>query len=229
MLAFISAQCQTNLRGVLRGEGDAVRQVITLPDLKGINLSFAGDVILTQGSTQSIELEGQQNILDNIKREVRDGVWHIYFDKNVREAKPVTVRITLPHLEEVGLSGSGSVKSTNHFRNLNELDINVAGSGEIMLDYDASSTDLHLSGSGQIHLNGISKSLSVSISGSGDVMASDLKTEDCDVTISGSGDASVNASRELDTHISGSGDVRYSGSASVDAHISGTGEVTKMN
>ena len=229
MLTFISAQCQTNSRGVIKGEGDVVKQVITLPDLKGVNLGFAGDVVLTRGNTQSIELEGQQNILDNIKREVRDGVWQIYFEKNVRESKPVIVRITLPHLEEVSLSGSGSVKSTNHFSNLSELDINVAGSGEISLDYDAAATDLQLSGSGEINLKGTSKSLSVSISGSGNVMASDLKTEDCDIQISGSGDASVNASRDLDTHISGSGDVRYTGSASVDAHISGSGEVRKMN
>ncbi|HZV68805.1 MAG TPA: head GIN domain-containing protein [Saprospiraceae bacterium] len=212
----------------IKGEGEVVKEDISLESLKGINLGFDGDVVLTPGSTQKITIEGQKNIIDNIKRDVKNGSWNIVFDKNVREAKGVTVYITLTNLEEVNLSGSGSIRSTGKFTGLKDLDIHVSGSGAITLDYDATSTDLSLSGSGEIDLNGTSKSLEVSISGSGDVNAKGLVTDDCSIHISGSGDASVQANKNLETHISGSGDVAYSGTASVTTRISGSGEVTRI-
>lgn len=212
----------------IKGEGEIVRQEITLESLKGINLGFSGDVVLSPGNTQKIVLEGQQNILDNIKREVRNGMWNIHFEKNVRDAKDLTVHITLPGIEEIGLSGSGSIHSTGKFTGLIELDINVSGSGHITFEYEAQSTDLQLSGSGEIDLSGSSKTLDIGISGSGDIAAADLMTDDCEIHISGSGNANVQANKNLETHISGSGDVVYSGNANVTTRISGSGDVSKI-
>ncbi len=225
---LVSIQCQSQMMGI-KGEGEIITQTITLEALKGINLAIAGDVILTQGNIQKIELEGQKNILDNIKRDVKNGVWGIAFDENVRESKHVTIRITLATLEQIGLSGSGEISSTNTFSGLNNLDINMAGSGEVHMSYQAQKSEVNLSGSGEVELSGTSKEFSIKMSGSGEVSAADLKTDNCDVHISGSGDAKVNANNQLSSFISGSGDVEYSGSPSVNAKISGSGEVTKIN
>ena len=226
MLMSITGKSQ--IAGI-KGEGDIVKHEFKLESLRGINLGISGDVVLTQGSPQKIVVEAQQNIIDNIEKDVKGGVWNIRFDKHVRESKDVTIYVTLQDLEEIGLSGSGSIRSTNKFTGIDDLDISVVGSGEITLAYEANSTDLKLSGSGSIDLTGTSDDLSISISGSGDVIAGDLKTNDCNVQISGSGDARVHANQTLDTLISGSGDVRYSGSASVNSRIVGSGEVTKVN
>jgi len=225
---FISITGSSQIYGI-KGEGDIVKQEIKLESLRGINLGISGDVVLTQGSPQKIVVEGQQNIIDNIEREVKGGLWNIRFDKNVRESKNVTVYITLQDLEEISLTGSGSVRSTNKFAGLDDLDISVVGSGEITLVYEANTTDLNLSGSGSIDLAGTSDELSIAISGSGDVIAGDLKANDCEIQISGSGDARVNVNQTLSAQISGSGDVHYSGNASINSQISGSGEVTKIN
>lgn len=228
LLLSYTSDAQSWMKECIKGEGEVVKQDISLESLKGIDLAFDGDVIITPGSTQKITIEGQKNIIDNIKKDVRDGIWHIAFDKNVKEAKDVTVFITLPELEELALSGSGSIKSAGKFSALKDVEIAMSGSGDIEFDYEAKSTDLRLSGSGEIDLSGASKSLSIAISGSGDVTTKDLVTEDCSVHISGSGDASVQANKNLDIHISGSGDVTYAGSASVVSKISGSGEVNKI-
>ncbi len=230
VLAFmlVHIACQAQLMGI-KGEGEVISQTITLEDLKGFNLAIAGDVILTQGNTQKIEMEGQKNILENIKHDVKNGVWGIAFNENVRESKHVTIRITLATLEQIGLIGSGEISSTNTFSGLNILDINIAGSGEVHLSYQAQKSEVNLSGSGEAELSGTSKQFSIKLSGSGEVSAADLKTDNCEVHISGSGDASVHASNQLSSFISGSGDVEYSGSPSVNAKISGSGEVTKIN
>jgi hypothetical protein len=233
-IALMIALFCTSLSGVaqmhqLSGQGDVVKQEIQLETLKGVMLGFSGDVILTQGSPQKIVMEGQQNILDNIKREVRDGVWNITFDKSVKDAKPVRVYITLATINEVGLSGSGKLTTTNTFQNLDDLDIGLSGSGEIDLHVNADEIETAISGSGDILLEGSAESLEVAISGSGNVNAVALRTADCEIAISGSGDATVFCTASLESAISGSGDVRYKGNVpNVKASISGSGDVSEI-
>jgi hypothetical protein len=210
------------------GEGAVIKQEISLSPIDGLDLGFGGDVILTPGQTQKIVIEGQKNIIDNIKRDVSNGIWRISYIKNVDDAKPVTVYITIPTIKHVGLSGSGSIKSTSKFSGLKDVDIAVSGSGDIMMDIEARETGIRISGSGEIQLAGSTEALEVAISGSGDVMTKELMASRCKVQISGSGDAAVYVSGDLETSISGSGDVMYRGDASVTARISGNGEVRKL-
>lgn len=210
------------------GVGDVIKQEISLPALKGFDLGFGGDVIVTPGATQKIVIEGQKNIIDNIKRDVSNGTWRISYIKNVDDAKAVTVYITVPTIEYVGLSGSGSIKSTGKFSGLGEVEMDLTGSGDITMEIDAKDTGVQITGSGEIELAGTTRSLDVEITGSGDVMTKELVASTCKIQISGSGDAAVYVNGDLETHISGSGDVRYRGNASVTAKISGSGEVTKL-
>ena len=210
------------------GEGAVVKQEIAIAAFDGIDLGFNGNVIMMPGAVQKVVVEGQQNIIDLIKRDVRDGVWRIDFSKSVKDAKGVTVYITVPTVKHVALTGSGSIKSQGRFTNVNKLDVSVSGSGDIIFDAAANDTHLQISGSGDIEMIGTTNTLEVAISGSGDVVASSLKSSNCKVHISGSGNADVQVNGDLETSISGSGDVHYKGDANVSARISGSGEVSKL-
>lgn len=223
---FLAAQSWST--SGIKGEGDVVRQEITLPALNGIDLGFSGNVIITPGTTQKIVMEGQQNILDNIKREVTGGTWKIFFEKNVKESKEVTIYITMPTIRKVGLTGSGTIKSEGKFAGLDDLNVFLSGSGDIQFAADARTVEVLLSGSGDVELKGSASELEISISGSGDVTTSSMAVNDCEVHISGSGDAEVDVNGKLDVFVSGSGDVHYRGNASVTAKVTGSGEVEKM-
>lgn len=225
MIGAISLTAQRTISG----EGEVVKQEITLEAITGVSLGFHGDIILTQGSSQKITMEGQQNILDNIKREVKNGTWKVTNDKNVRNAKPVKVYITLATLKNVRVSGSGSISGTNAFSGLGDLEVSVSGSGDIDLDITAQDVSTRISGSGEVRLAGTANSLEIHISGSGDVEADGLQVKDCSVVISGSGNADVHPTGMLEATVSGSGDVRYKGSsANVKSRVSGSGHVKKM-
>ncbi|MDX1476836.1 MAG: head GIN domain-containing protein [Saprospiraceae bacterium] len=212
----------------INGQGEVVKQEIQLATLTGVKLGFQGNIVLTQGSTQKIVMEGQQNVLDNIKREVKNGTWGVYNKKNVRNAKPVTIYITLANLQEVAVSGSGNITGTNRFRGLGDLGIAVSGSGNIDLEIEAADVSASVSGSGEVRLAGSAANLALRISGSGDVEAEDLQVTDCTAHISGSGNARVHASGSLEATISGSGDLRYRGAANVRSRVSGSGDIKKM-
>ncbi|MFQ5445441.1 MAG: head GIN domain-containing protein [Saprospiraceae bacterium] len=222
-LSVISFSC-VNAQKYISGKGPKVTKELSLSSFDGIGLSINADVYLRQGP-QSVKIEAQQNILDNIKTEVGDDSWNIRFIKKVRHHDGVKIWISIPSLSRIAVSGSGDVKSTGDFANLGDLALAVSGSGNITLGATSQSVKAAISGSGDIVLSGATGDFSVSIAGSGDIRAKDLVATGCNASISGSGDASVHATKKLNVAIVGSGDVVYSGNPSVRSKISGSGDV----
>ncbi len=209
----------------VKGQGPKVTKNLELSDFDGLALTINGDVYLRQGNQQSVKVEAQQNILDLMSTEVKDGVWKIKFDKNVGNHEGVKIWVTIPSLTQATVSGSGSIKGENTFTGVGDLQLAISGSGNIKLDANSNALDVAISGSGGMNLGGSTGKCEIGISGSGDVSAFDLQTSSCSVRISGSGDASVNVNENLDVAIAGSGDVYYKGNARVKSKISGSGDV----
>ncbi len=229
-LIFTTLCSDTQLFAQVTGEGDIVREEITLEALRGIHLAISAEVILTQGSPQKIVMEGQKNVLDNIKRDVRNGVWKIGQEKNMRQVKKVTIHITMSVLEDIAVSGSGKVRTEGTFRNVGDLKTAVSGSGKLTLSVEARNIKSAISGSGSIELSGSAHRLDAAVSGSGKILALDVLSEECKVAISGSGNARVHCTQAIDSTIAGSGNVRYKGNPDkVKATVAGSGNITSID
>ncbi len=227
LLAFLASNSIFS-QSSIKGEGAIVKKEIQLAAFDGIVLSIDADVILTQGKTQKVVIEGQQNIIDNIKKDVKGDSWKIDYDKNVKGLKEVTIYITMPMIEDIVMSGCGTISTQGSFSGLGDVDIVMSGSGEFNFIMEAEDVDLAMSGSGNVNLSGSGKSFDVAISGSGDIKASTFVVSECDIAISGSGNVMVNVKGDLDVVISGSGDVKYKGDAKVQSRIVGSGNLVKM-
>jgi hypothetical protein len=214
--------------GCERGEGPIVVQSVELPDLEGIKVSIDADVYLTQGPIQSIEIEGEENVIESLDLDVDRGIWKIRFDGCVRRYEPLRIYITLDELEEVELAGSGTIYSENFFTT-NNLDLKISGAGNIDLAVYADKVDGTISGSGQILLEGTTKRFDHKVSGAGDIRSFGLLAEKGDAKISGSGFMEVYAEDRLDVKISGSGNVYYRGNPNLDINITGSGQVVDAN
>ena len=196
-------------------------------------LSVSADVEVSQGSKTELILVGDPATLEHIVTVVEGGKLKIKYDTRRWPSKYQKVKISIssPDWEEIGVSGSGTIKNLTLIQG-SELGLAVSGSGMIDLDqlvFDDVSA--RISGSGDIQIAGskVADNLRRAISGSGDVDASELKVQKAVVKISGSGDASVYAESRLEVSVSGSGDVSYYGNATVDARISGSGNVRKRD
>ena len=209
----------------IKGEGPMVSQEFNLDEFESVSLGINGDLYLTQGSTQSVKVEGQQNILNNIKKEVSGDTWKIKFDKPVKKHEKVKIYITLPTLKAAGVAGSGSIIGKNKFSGLDDLELSISGSGDLVFEAEASTIGLRISGSGDIEVEGKAEELEAKISGSGDIDASALSVETCSVAISGSGDCDVNVKENLEAKISGSGDISYLGRPRIKSRTSGSGSI----
>lgn len=228
-LFCISAFAQNWWGNGIKGEGPIVEQQLDISDFTGVALGISGNVVLQQGDRTSVMIKGQQNIIDNIKTEVRGDTWNIRFDKNVKDHKKVVIYITMPTLTEAYVSGSGKMESKGAFSNLKDLDLAVSGSGNLTLEVDAEKIETAISGSGDVNLAGNSHEMDVQISGSGELEGFDMSTKDCDIRISGSGECEISVSENLEVKVSGSGDVYYKGNPRVRSKISGSGDVVSRN
>jgi hypothetical protein len=228
------------------------REVRNVEKFTKISFRYPGKLYLKQGPTQKVELEGDEDILKEVETEVdgsrlvigKEGKW---FKWDNEDSKKITVYITMPNIEGVNVSGSGTIIGQSKIKT-NDLDLNVSGSGSLFLDADATGeVDADVSGSGDIDLKGNFGSFSSSVSGSGKVILSATIREQASFGVSGSGRIEASGSADnVKTNISGSGkvmaadletnrcEVRISGSGDVeiavknelDANISGSGSVS---
>ncbi len=180
-------------------------------DFTSIGIGIPAQVYLMKGPAK-VEVEGPESALSEIKYEVEKGSLEVK-SKNrngwKNGIKGVTLYITMPEVRGISLAGSGDIIGKDAFENQGDIDISIAGSGNVVL-----------AGSG--------KSVRVSIAGSGDADLSGFNGGKCKVDIAGSGNARVGEVETLDVSIAGSGDVRYKGSSKVNSSIAGSGKVEKM-
>jgi Putative auto-transporter adhesin, head GIN domain len=212
----------------ISGEGDVVKESRDAKDFTGVISTIGADIFLKQGSSFKVTVEGQKNILDLLKTEVKNGALKITFEKgySLHYRQPLKVYVEAPSFAMLGMSGSGNVVSENTLSG-EKLDIEISGSGDFDLsDIQFKSIDFEVSGSGDVKIGGSTESIKLEISGSGNIKANDLKTQKALCRVSGSGDITVNVKQVLEAYVSGSGDIKYSGSpASVKTKVTGSGDI----
>ena len=179
-----------NFGNCLFGEGDVVTEVLNIDDFDGIKLMVDADVFITQGSEQKVEITAEQNIIDEIERDVRNETWEIEFDRCVIRHDDIQIFIVMENIELLSISSSGFIRGENNF-NVDDIDLRITGSGDMDLALEATDVDGEITGSGKIFLEGITDDFDIDISGSGDYRAFDLIANRGDIRITGSGDSEV--------------------------------------
>ena len=201
-----------------------------------ISVKNNANLILTQGEVQSVSAKAKEETIGKLVVEVKERKLVIRYPTNSWfdskwEPGEVTVFVTTPQIDNVTVSGSGSIVAGGLLAS-RILDCYVSGSGYIkLLNVKSEKITTGLSGSGHIQLAGenIVSELKMILSGSGGVKASELEARNVNVLISGSGSCEVNALENLKCKIAGSGSVTYDGNPAVETTIVGSGTVKERN
>lgn len=193
-----------------------------------ISFAVAGEVYIDFGQTFKVVLEGDRDYIREIETKVQGDDLVIkrdkWFDAGNRR---VIVRITMPSINGISVSGSGKVTVSDPLRG-DDLKVSISGSGKALLgDVTLKNVDCHVSGSGSLNVSGTGSidNLTISISGSGDYNGESAKVGTLKASISGSGNCDCYVTDLIKASISGSGSISYSGNPKIDAAISGSGKV----
>lgn len=225
VLVLPAISCNNNLAG----EGENVTEVRNLDVFDSIELETDAEVLLTQGPSQEVRVEAQRNILDVLTTEVSRGRLQIGASKNLGEHNPIRLHITMPNVAALIVNGSGAINGQN-MMSVNDMRLEVDGSGDITLHVIAQNLQSIVDGSGDMNLQGRTNGLVVNVAGSGNVRAFDLTADRAEVVVNGSGDCEVTAQNALKAVVNGSGDVRYRGEpADKQFSMQGSGEIMKAD
>ena len=215
----------------VKGNGNIVTIERSVGEYDRVALAGWFDVELVDGKEGELTLEGESNLLEYIKTEVKDGKLTIKQKKGIN-LKPSNwnkgIRITVPveDINGVSLSGSGDIVGKTILQSDN-FKTSISGSGDITLEVEAKSLNASMSGSGDLRLSGKATDFGVSVSGSGDIRAYDLQADFVEAQVSGSADLKVTANQMLKARVSGSGDITYKGNPKkIDTRSSGSGDIS---
>lgn len=209
----------------LKDEGKIVTKELSIDSFNKLTLNGSSTVYLTQGETQEVSITTTQNIIDVLKKEVKDATWNIGFKKCTNTKKGIIFNVTIPDISKLSINGSGDIISKGQL-NSEKLKLSVNGSGDIKLNLEVNELSSNVNGSGDITLGGSADKHQIIVNGSGDLTAYELKTNTTTAKVSGSGDAKVFASKKLNATVIGSGDIDYKGNPEVSKKIVGSGDVS---
>ncbi|NOQ92949.1 MAG: DUF2807 domain-containing protein [Flavobacteriaceae bacterium] len=229
-MTLLITGCNAQKYGRIKGSGDVISATRTVGSFEKVGVSGSFDVYLVkgkEGKEGKIDIKIEDNLLDYLVTEVKDGKLKIKWKKgtNISTRKGVVLTVYFKGINAVGLSGSGDIVAkdlikTDHFK------VAVSGSGDIDLELEANTLEASVSGSGDLDLKGEVKEFSASVAGSGDISAYDLSSEKADLKVSGSGGMTLTVTKELKAKVAGSGDIKYKGNPRIeDIKVSGSGNV----
>ncbi len=194
----------------ITGSGTRVQERRELPSFHSIVFKGNGRVLLSQGEEHSITVKADDNVLDMLKTEVKNGTLTIWSEKWIMDESSAEYDIIVADLREISVSGMGELLGKETIR-VDDLGIRLGGTGGVDLDVDAASVRTRISGTGEVRLGGKTREHDIDIRGAGELDAYDLVTRDTRVGISGAGECTVNVLENLTVDISGAGVVRYRG------------------
>ncbi len=212
----------------IKGSGNIITQKRDVSEFHAIKLSGKGKLIITQGKTESLTIETDENLMQYLQTQVKDKTLHLkQKDVNLSPSKDILYKIDLINLKEIVIRGSGKVVAST--LKGDNLVIQVHGAGHIKIDsLIADKFDLEIGGSGKCFVAGKVTEQNIKIGGSGKYNAPKLDSKTTAIKIGGSGNVTVRTSDTLNIAISGSGNVNYYGNPKKQFSISGSGKTKHL-
>lgn len=217
--------------GVPASVGPITTQSYPLTGFIGVEVAGPDDITVRQGDSFSISARGRKETLDRL--EIRlDGTKLVIgrkregFSFSNHDDDDLDIAITMPRLDALRLTGSGSIIADTV--DGDAVEAVVTGSGDLKIaKLTGKSAEITVSGSGDIEIGGGTiGSGEISVTGSGDIDAEALVATTLAVSVTGSGNVDAQATGKADIRILGSGDVTLGGGATCSTRQTGSGTAT---
>lgn len=188
------------------GSGKVQKEKRDVGSFNSISTEGAFDIEIVCQKPQSLEIEGDDNILPLVSTEVSNNVLHIRNIRGYSVSQPITLRISVPDLQGIASSGAGTIE--------------VSGLKNEKFEIDAN-------GAPTIRASGETKVLKIDANGAGKIDTHRLRAARVEVDSKGVSRVEVYAGEQLDVTVSGPSHVIYQGNAVVHQTVNGPGGVEK--
>lgn len=209
-----------------RGNGNVVTDTrSTSEGFTRVSASEGLMVYVTQADEFAIEVEADENIIDLIRTDIKNGKLRIHAEENIGSATK-NIYVSLPKITELRAS-SGSHLETKNTVNANELVVDGSSGAILDVDLVAQELELDASSGANVDVDGRADTVDVDVSSGGNINAKDLETRICTADASSGGNVKIQVSESLMADASSGGNISYSGDPDVEKKKSVSGSVHK--
>jgi hypothetical protein len=206
LLPLVAAGCHHGRRAEVKGSGKRVVQKRQISPFTSISTEGAFEIEVTCQKDPSLEVEGDDNLLEFVTADVRGNELRLSSGKSFSTSEPIRIKITVPNLEGLSVSGAGRIDIKN-MKN-EKFEIDSQGAPNIIVSGSTNTIDIDSSGAGKIDTHNLSASRAV-------------------VDSKGVSNIDLDVSQQLDVTISGASSVTYRGDPVVNKTVNGPGKVEK--
>jgi len=212
--------------------GNEKSETRDLKNFDAIKVSTGIDLYIRMGNTESVRIEADDDDMDDIKTEVRDGTLHIYmkrrnswFNWGFNESQKAFV--TVKNLKRIDASSGSDVQSENTLEG-DRLEVEASSGSDVKLDVYYKTVTLDSSSGSDARMSGKAKTLIAKASSGSDIKARDLEVKIGKLRASSGSDINVTVTDELYAKASSGSDIRYYGNPQIkDTDTSSGGDVTR--
>ncbi len=190
-----------------------------------VSASEGLDVYVTQAKDFKITVEADENIIDLIGTDIRDGKLKIHAIENIGRATK-KVYVSLPDISGLE-SSSGADLIGKSVIESDKISLNASSGSDLQVEISADEVDVSTSSGADIKISGEANLLHANASSGSDIKARDFKVQTCRADASSGADISVNVSESLIADASSGADISYTGEATVQKKKSVSGSVHK--
>ncbi len=190
--------------------GSGVRKVEKreLSSFTSITTDGAFEIAVVCQQPQTLEIEGDDNLLAMISTEVTNGVLRINNVGSYSTRTPMKIKISVPDIEGITANGAGTIEVSRLKNDKFDIDSN---------------------GASTIRVSGETKELEIDANGAGTVDAHKLRASRSQVDSKGVTKVEVFASDVLNVTVSGPSQVIYDGDPAVNQTVNGPGSVKRRD
>lgn len=191
----------------VKGSGVVKTEKRSLASFSALDVSCPTSVEVRCQGSQSLEISGDDNIVQLITTEVKGDTLYIRSSTDYDPHDKLRISVSTPNLKKFVFAGAG------------EADLS---------DVKNDRMEILLSGAGSINASGETKEADISLSGAGSVDAKNLHAVDANVNSTGVGSVDIYATGQLDAKTSGIGEINYYGSPKkVNKQAGGMGSINE--
>jgi len=206
LLTVMAAGCHHGMRNEITGSGKRELQKREVAAFTSIMTEGAFNIEVACQKGPSLEVEGDDNVLEYVSTVVSNNVLRLKNTKGYSVNEPVKVKISVPNLEGLSVSGAGRIEIKGMNNEKFEIDANGAPS---------------------ISVSGTTKLIDINTNGAGKIDTHSLHASRAVVDSKGVSRVDLDVADQLDVTVSGPSVVFYKGDPVVNKTVHGPGKVEK--
>jgi len=206
LLTLMAAGCHHGMRSQITGSGKRELQKREVAAFTSIMTEGAFNIEVTCQKDLGLQVEGDDNVLDYVSTEVSNNVLRLKNTKGYSVNEPVKLKISVPNLEALSVSGAG------------RIEIKGMNNEKFVIDSN---------GAPSISVSGTTKSIYINTNGAGKIDTHSLHASRAVVDSKGVSRVDLDVADQLDVTVSGPSVVFYKGDPVVNKTVHGPGKVEK--